>query len=185
MQGSSSRLCLPWPITWLLFPHLPCLRTLPDRCVQLFFQMDSSTQACEGLDITYYEMAPPPFCPHKEFFYTCVVSQRQKICDLLTFYTHRVQPLSVPAMIVIVTRPQQAKSSYLPCSWHFHLQVQTEVQCKYLAQTSPASFLKKRKQKVVVDVVFLLFIYPSCVFFAGSRQTTQEDRGEEYLPQEQ
>ena len=50
------------PIILFSFSQLSCPRTLPNMLVQLFPKMDSTTQTCGSLGITYHGAATPPFC---------------------------------------------------------------------------------------------------------------------------
>ena len=50
------------PIILFSFSQLSCPRILPNMLVQIFPKMDSPTQTCGSLGITYHGAAIPPFC---------------------------------------------------------------------------------------------------------------------------
>ena len=66
-----------WPITWFLFPHLPCPRTLHSMCAQpeTFSKMDSSPEPY-GAALASHIMGwcPPPLDPPGDFLCVCRVS---------------------------------------------------------------------------------------------------------------
>lgn len=116
-----------WPDTQFLFPPPTCSRTIPNMHVQLYSKVDSSSEAYggggEGLDITYYRMAPSLLLPQGAYAMS-PLPQGWEIY-LLIFYSNRVWLLSVPALTVIFKCPQETKSGYLPSFCYFYSEVQT------------------------------------------------------------
>ena len=88
-----------WPITWFLFPHLPCPRTLHSMCAQpeTFSKVDSSPEPFWAA-LTLHSMGwcPPPLDPPGDFLCVCRVSLAPRMrnawpLDLL--YKQGVTPL--------------------------------------------------------------------------------------------
>ena len=96
-----------WPIILLclvLSPYLVYLRILPCVCAHLLAKMDSSEEAYGQVDITYYEVTPPPFLTSKEPFCVCVVgkvSLTSRMKNMWSFisYLDRAQLLLPPAIL--------------------------------------------------------------------------------------
>ena len=53
------------------------------------------------------------------------LSQGGEIYDLLILYSNRAYPLSVSAMTVVLTCPQETKPDYLPFPCYVYFKVQT------------------------------------------------------------
>ena len=71
-------------------------------------KMDSSAEAYEKVDITYYGVAPTPFLTPEEPFCTCVVRevflpQEWEICNLFISYLIRTQLLFAPCCCSVVS----------------------------------------------------------------------------------
>ena len=95
-----------WPIVWFLFPHLTCLKILPNMHVAWIQPRDLWGRPWHHLFLG----GTPSFFTPKESFCACAVSplpQRWEIwhLDLLC---------SVSVITVILLCPQEAKAGYLP-----------------------------------------------------------------------
>ena len=68
-----------WPITWFLFPHLTCPRTLPNLCAQLFSKMDSGPEAYGG---PWHHLFWVIFDPQGASLHRCNVSLAPRMGNL-------------------------------------------------------------------------------------------------------
>ena len=87
---SSSNCCFLCPNILFSFSHLSCPRTLLNMHLQLFPNMDSTTQTCGGFGNTYHRSATPAFC-------TCVAVREVSLISgnfyVLSLYSSKAQLL--------------------------------------------------------------------------------------------
>ena len=70
-----------------------------------------------------------------------------ELYDLLMFYSHKVQPLSVPALNIILRSPHETKPGYLPFLSTSISESKQEAGCKCLARSPSIYCLKECKQE--------------------------------------
>ena len=118
-----------WPITWFLFPHLTCPRTLLTMRAQLFSKMDSSPEAYEGALASHImRWCSLLFDPQGAFLHMCSVSlapRMRNIWPLDPLLQQGLAPLC-SCHDCIFKCPQETKPGYLPCvCCYSYLEVQT------------------------------------------------------------
>ena len=101
------------PITWFLFPHLPCPRTLPNRRAPLCAKMDSSAEAGGRVSTLSMGWVPLPFDLKGAFLHMC---RKGGFLDLrsghLSLYSSRAQLLPITSSLECLG---ENKASVLLC----------------------------------------------------------------------